>query len=120
MNANFLEVVKRYMLADDVDAALCELQSFVDLGKLAELLAWLDQRYGEYRLKGFAMIKDAESGQPLTLAILFEDCGKNEWSKVAENAKNYLNTHGLKEVAGKVSIVCLKALKEMGIEIEEK
>ena len=68
----------------------------------------------------FAIIREAETGYPLTVAVLLKNCDKDEWSEVAKSVKSYLNIHGLKELAGKVSIICLKGLKEMGIEIQEK
>jgi hypothetical protein len=113
------EVVKRYMLVDDVDAALKELQSFVDLNRFAVFLAWLEVRYGVYGLKGFSIIREFESGNILTVGVLLENCGKDEWSEIAGDVKSYLNSHGLADIAGRVSIICLKGLKELGIEIKQ-
>jgi len=56
MDANFLEVVKRYALADDIDTALKELQSFVDPSKFVVFLSWLEQHYSVYGLKGIVYI----------------------------------------------------------------
>jgi len=41
LRKGLINVAKRYALATDVDAALRELQSFVDLDRLALLLVWL-------------------------------------------------------------------------------
>jgi len=113
------EIVKRHALAEDVDTALKELQSFVDLNRFAVFLAWLELRYGAYGLKGFSIIREFESGNILTVGVYLENCNKDEWSEIARDVKEYLNSHGLKELAGKVSIICLKGLKELGIEIKQ-
>jgi len=47
------EVVKRYMLALNIDTALKELQNFIDVNRFAEFLTWLEQNYGIYGLRGF-------------------------------------------------------------------
>ena len=72
------EIVKRYTLADDVDTTLKELQSFVDLNRFAMFLAWLEQHYGTYGLKGFSIIREFESGKILTIGVYLENCNKDE------------------------------------------
>jgi hypothetical protein len=118
LKEGLVEIVKRHVLADDVDAALKELQSFIDLDKFAVLLAWLELRYSVYGLKGFSIIREVETGDILTVGVYLKSCSKDEWSEIARNVKSYLNSHGLADVTGKVSIICLKGLEELGIEIK--
>ena len=118
LREGLISVAKRYALATDVDVALRELRSLVDLDRLALLLVWLELRYGVYRLKGFSIIREVETGDILTTGVYLENCGKDEWSEIARNVKSYLNSHGLADVAGKASIICLRRLKELGIEIK--
>jgi hypothetical protein len=111
------EVIKRYMLALNIDTALKELQNFIDVNRFAEFLTWLEQNYGIYGLRGFSIIKEAETDDILTIGVFLENCNKDEWSEIAQKIKNYLNSNGLVDVAEKVSIICLKGLKELGVEI---
>jgi len=63
-------------------------------------------------------LKTAARGDILTVGVYLKSCSKDEWSEIARNAKSYLNSHGLADVVGKVSIICLKGLEELGIEIK--
>jgi hypothetical protein len=105
------------MLALNIDTALKELQNFIDVNRFAEFLTWLEQNYGIYGLRGFSIIKEAETDDILTIGVFLENCNKDEWSEIAQKIKNYLNSNGLVDVAEKVSIICLKGLKELGVEI---
>jgi hypothetical protein len=78
------EVVKRYMLALNIDTALKELQNFIDVNRFAEFLTWLEQNYGIYGLRGFSIIKEAETDDILTIGVFLENCNKDEWSEIAQ------------------------------------
>jgi len=62
-------VLKKYALTERFEEAIEELSGFVDLSKLAALLAWLEGSLEGYRLEGFTLLKDPELDKPLTVAI---------------------------------------------------
>ena len=100
-------VLKKYALTDNFEEAIDELSGFVDLSQLATLLAWLEESLEGYRLEGFTLIKDPEFSEPLTVAIHIKGCGFEEWEGVARRVKQRLLDMGLKELAGKTTIVCI-------------
>lgn len=70
LREGLISVAKRCALATDVDVALRELRSLVDLDRLALLPVWLELRDGVYRLKGFSIIREVETGDILTIWCL--------------------------------------------------
>jgi hypothetical protein len=100
-------VLKKYALTDNFEEAVKELAGFVDLNQLATMLAWLEESLEGYRLEGFTLIKDPELGEPLTVAIHIKGCGFEEWEGVERRVKQRLLDMGLKELAGKTTIVCI-------------
>ena len=104
-----LKVLRRHALAGNFEEAVKELSSFVDPSKLAKLLKRLEE-WG-YELEGFTLLKDPEFGEPLTVAIHIKGCGLDEWEAVVRGIKQRLPEEGLDDLAGKVTIVCIDALR---------
>ena len=107
--SEMLEVLRRHALAGNFEEAVKELSSFVDPSKLAKLLKRLEE-WG-YELEGFTLLKDPEFGEPLTVAIHIKGCGLDEWEAVVRGIKQRLPEEGLDDLAGKVTIVCIDALR---------
>lgn len=108
-------ILRKYALADDYSMAVNELSLFVDKRVLASLLYWLADVCGMkgYELEGFILIKDIEYNEPLTVAIHIRGCGFNEWDSLAKSVKQQLRYENLTDLARKVTLVCVDALKEI-------
>ena len=104
-----LEVLKKYALTENFEEAIKELSSFVDPFQLALFLTKLER--GGCKLEGFTLLRDPESGEPLTVAIHIKGCGFEEWEEAAWRAKRWLLDLGLDELARKVTIICIDLFK---------
>jgi hypothetical protein len=105
-------VLRKYALTERFEEAIRELSDFIDLGQLANLLAWLEESLEGYRLEGFTLLRDPEFNEPLTVAIHVKGCGFEEWGTIVKAVKQKLLVDGLVELAGKVTVVCVDVFRE--------
>ncbi len=105
-------VLKKYALTERFEEAIRELSGFVDLNKLAAMLAWLKESLEGYELGGFTLLTDPESNEPLTVAIHIKGCGFEEWRPLVRSIKQKLLEEGFNDLAGKVTVVCIDVFRK--------
>ena len=71
--------------------------------------------YGRPRLMLLEFEEDYEEmGEKwVVIGLILRDCKYREWNMIEQNVKTWMRERGLKELAGKVLIVCAQGLKEM-------
>jgi hypothetical protein len=104
-------VLKKYALTERFEEAIDELSGFVDLSRLAAMLAWLEGSLEGYRLESFTLLIDPEFNEPLTVAIHIGGCDFEEWEIIVKSIKQKLLEEGFNDLAGKVTIVCIDVFR---------
>lgn len=89
---------------------LFEIERFVDLDDLYELLLYIEGVYGFKPVLSFSVIP--ETNEFDSVDIVLEDCTWDEWVRLARESKEWLRKQGKDELARQVSIVCLRGLQE--------
>ena len=83
---------------------------FVDLGELASLLFWLVNVL-RYEVTGVSLVEDLETGEPQFVSVYISNCGWEEWKRRSKFVKKSLVDEGFSNIAGRVALVCGKALQ---------
>ncbi len=82
----------------------------VDLWKFASLLLWMVNIQG-YRVADVSLVEDLETGEPLFVGVYIDNCGWREWKRLSKFVKKRLVEEGFSDIAGRVALVCRKALQ---------
>lgn len=110
-----LSVIRRYLFLNEESMLVLnrigELE-FVDLGKLASLLLWLVKIQG-YRVADVGLAEDLETGELQFVSIYIDNCGLKEWKRLSKLVKRCLVAEGFSDIAGRVALICRKALQNL-------
>jgi len=82
----------------------------VDLWKLASLLLWIVNIQG-YRVGDISLAEDPETGELQFVSVYIDNCGWREWKRLSKSVKEHLVEEGFSDIAGRVALVCRKALQ---------
>lgn len=82
----------------------------VDPRKLASLMLWLMDTL-RLKISGADIVEDPETGEPQFIEVYVEDCGWDEWKILSRTVKEHLVGEGFDDIAGRVALVCRKALR---------
>lgn len=102
-----IEILKPYI---DKDCTR-KISNFVDLRGLVSIVLWLINRFPEIDIASISVTEDVESSQPLFVEIRINNCDWEEWKYLAKHTKDTLNREGLGDIAGKVVLVCNRAMQ---------
>ncbi len=108
-----LSVLRQYLRLNEegmlVLKRIGELE-FVDLWKFASLLLWMVNIQG-YRVADVSLAEDLETGEPQFVSVYIDNCGWREWKRLSKFVKKRLVEEGFSDIAGRVALVCRKALQ---------
>ena len=108
-------VLRDYLHLDEESMSILkhigELE-FVDLRKFASLLVWLVNVLG-YKVTGASLVEDLETGELQFVSIHIDNCGWEEWRIISKLVKKRLVEEGFGDIAGRVALVCRKALQTL-------
>ena len=105
-NNNIRDKLLEYTSSD----VLSIVEKHINLNELYEVLSYIEQVYKFKPRISFSVIPDTNEFD--SVDIILEDCTWKEWVKIAHETKDWLKRHNKFEIAGKVSIICLKGLQE--------
>ncbi len=83
---------------------------FVDLRKFASLLLWLVNVL-RYKVTNVSLVEDLETGELEFVSVHIDNCGWKEWKILSKFVKKRLVEEGFSDIAGRVALVCRKALQ---------
>ena len=108
-----LSVLRHYFYLNEEDMLVLKRigeHEFVDLRRLASLFLWIVNIQG-YRVAGVSLAEDLETGELQFVNAHIDNCGWREWKKLSKFVKKRLVEEGFSDIAGRVALVCRKALQ---------
>ncbi len=108
-----LSVLREYLHLNEESMSILkrigELE-FVDLRKFASLLLWLVNVL-RYEVTDVSLVEDLETGELQFVSVCIDNCGWKEWKILSKFVKKRLVEEGFSDIAGRVALVCRKALQ---------
>ena len=108
-----LSVLREYLHLNEESMSILkrigELE-FVDLRKFASLLLWLVNVL-RYKVTDVSLVEDLETGELQFVSVHIDNCGWKEWKTLSKFVKKRLVEEGFSDIAGRVALVCRKALQ---------
>ncbi len=108
-----LSLVRKYLrLSEESMSTLKRIGEleFIDLRKFTSLLLWLVNIL-RYKVTNVSLVENLETGELQFVSVHIDNCDWKEWKMLSKFVKRRLVEEGFNDIAGRVALVCKKALQ---------